>query len=414
VRHCPRFPTSQIDGSREEIEMSSYSKSDFLSYFLASIILIASSGALATPAPKIIDLKAGDGTLLKATYFASAKPGPGVLLLHQCDAQRKLWDVLAEQMAASGISVLTMDYRGFGESGGPRFDQMTGEQRGELFNKIWPADIEIAYSYLLAQPEVQHDKIGAGGASCGVNNSIQLARRHPEVKSLMLLSGPTNRDGRLFLTSSKLPIFTAVANDDKYPGSVEEMQWLFAVSPNPASRFARFADGGHGAVMFGTHPELASVIAKWFDATLQGHPETVPKTQGEGMDPRKFATLEQIDRPGGAAEVAALLAKTRERDPKAVLFSEVFVNQLGYEHSQLGDTKGAVEIMKLNVAAYPDSPNACDSLSDVYLADGQKDLALQTTKKALSLLEKDRTDSEERRNAIRGSAETKIRQLEQK
>jgi len=57
--------------------------------------------------------------------------------------------------------------------------------------------------------------------------------------------------------------------------------------------------------------------------------------------------------------------------------------------SNLGDTKGAVEIMKLNTLAYPDSPNSYDSLSDAYLADGQKDLALQNAKRALELLAKE-------------------------
>src|SRR5882724_1774059 len=381
-------------------------------YLLALFLVLADSASVSQTAPRIVDLIAADGTALKGTYFAAAKPGPAVLLLHQCDAQRKLWDVLAERMVASGVSVLTLDYRGFGESGGARYDKMTGQERGKVVNDLWPGDIELAYSYLLAQPEVEHDKVGAGGASCGVNNSIQLARRHPAVKSLMLLSGPTNRDGRLFLISSKLPIFTAVANDDKYAGTVETMRWLSSISPNAASRFARFPNGGHGAEMFRAHPDLADVITQWFDATLRGHPETVPKTQGDGIDPRELATLEQIDRPGGGAEVAGKLAKVRERDSEATLFSEVFVNLLGYEHVQMGDTKGAVEIMRLNVAAYPDSPNAYDSLSDVYLVNGQKDLALQNAKKALDLLGKDTRDPEARRNDIRDSAEQKVKQLE--
>lgn len=67
--------------------------------------------------------------------------------------------------------------------------------------------------------------------------------------------------------------------------------------------------------------------------------------------------------------------------------------------------------MKLNVTAYPNSPNVYDSLSDAYLADGQKDLALQNAKKALELLANDTTDPEERRKAIRDSAEQKVKQL---
>ena len=80
--------------------------------------------AQSLPAPRVLDLSAADGTNLKATYFGAGRPGPGVLLLHQCNRQRKVWDGLAQQLATSGINVLTLDYRGFGESGGDRFDKL--------------------------------------------------------------------------------------------------------------------------------------------------------------------------------------------------------------------------------------------------------------------------------------------------
>jgi Tfp pilus assembly protein PilF len=67
--------------------------------------------------------------------------------------------------------------------------------------------------------------------------------------------------------------------------------------------------------------------------------------------------------------------------------------------------------MRLAVAAYPDSPDAHDSLSDAYLAGGQKDLARDEAKKALSLLPPDTSDSEERRKEIRESAQAKLQQL---
>src|SRR5271165_1548876 len=80
---------------------------------------------------RVVDLTASDGTKLKATYFSAAKPGPGVLLLHQCNRQRKVWDSLAQQLAASGINVLTLDLRGFGESGGTPADKATPQQGQE-------------------------------------------------------------------------------------------------------------------------------------------------------------------------------------------------------------------------------------------------------------------------------------------
>ena len=155
------------------------------------------------PAERVVDLAASDGTKLKATYFAAGKPGPGVLLLHQCNRQRKVWDGLARQLAAAGINVLTFDLRGFGESGGEPFAKLTPQQAAIEMAKV-PGDIDTALQYLWSQPGVNRNVTGVGGASCGVNNSVQTARRHPEVKSLVLLSGNSDLNGRNYLRSPPL------------------------------------------------------------------------------------------------------------------------------------------------------------------------------------------------------------------
>ena len=48
-----------------------------------------------TPCPRAVDLRSPDGTLLKATYFAAANAGPGVLLYHQSNRTRQSWDDVA-------------------------------------------------------------------------------------------------------------------------------------------------------------------------------------------------------------------------------------------------------------------------------------------------------------------------------
>jgi dienelactone hydrolase len=381
---------------------------------LVLALLVAAAGAAQQISPQIVSLRASDGTVLKGSYFASGKPGPGVLLLHQCNQQRKLWDVLGERLASSGINVLTIDYRGFGESGGTPHDKLTPTEENKVQTEIWPGDIEIAFQYLLAQPGLFRERIGAGGASCGVDNAIQLARRHPEVKSLVLLAGPTDREGRQFLQSSKnMPIFTSAADDDVFGAQTLAMQWFFSLSQNPASRFAHYASGGHGAEMFAVQEELPGIIADWFLATLENRPDRLPKTNGQAMELQVLRHLERIDQPGGggADEIAKSIAAGGHGGAKTEMFPEFIVNLLGYEHLQAGDIKGAVEILKLNAMAYPDSPNVYDSMSDAYLADGQKDMALQNAKRAVELLAKDTADNEERRNGIRENAEQKIKQL---
>src|SRR5438876_9970184 len=181
------------------------------------IFVMTAFGTNNTNAGRAVDLKASDGAILKATYFAASKPGPGVLLFHQSNRTRKEWADLAGQLAAAGINTLTFDVRGHGETGGQ-------ESHGEARKKQWPLDLDAAFQYLISQPGVKRDVIGIGGAGViGVENSVEAARRHrAEVKSLVLLSGET--ESLDFLRqASQLPELFVVADNDEYPPIVEAM-----------------------------------------------------------------------------------------------------------------------------------------------------------------------------------------------
>src|SRR6202043_2157097 len=112
---------------------------------LAALLFAITGVVPQLPAQRVVDLTGTDGTKLKATYFAAGKPGPGVLLLHQCNRQRKVWDGLAPQLAPAGTNVLTVDYRGFGESGGDSFDKLPPEQIAQIQVEKWPGDIDTAF-----------------------------------------------------------------------------------------------------------------------------------------------------------------------------------------------------------------------------------------------------------------------------
>src|SRR5437868_8042196 len=251
-----------------------------------------------SPAARVVDLKAPDDTVLKASYFPAAKPGPGVLLVHQSNRTRDSWDGLARQLAAAGINTLTLDMRGFGESGGTPNTKLTDEERAKV-RAMRPGDVETAFQYLVSQPGVKRDVIGVGGAgSFGVLPSVEVARQHSaEVKSLVLLSGETLQDGLQFLRqASQLPGLFVVADDDEYPPTVEAMEWLYITSSSPGKKFVHYsaaqdapwiwyetsdaskvpAKGGHGTDMFKPHPELPGIIVDWFVTTLIKTPGHAP------------------------------------------------------------------------------------------------------------------------------------------
>jgi dienelactone hydrolase len=380
---------------------------------LLILLLTFASSAAAPPDGRDVDIIASDGTALKATYFAAARPGPAVLLMHMCITTRTSWAPVAEQLRAAGISALTIDNRGFGESGGPRFDPGKPEVQQQL-NERWPGDFDAAFAWLVDQPGVDKSRIGSGGASCGVNNAVTLASKHPEVRSLVLLAGGTDSAGMKYLENNAwLPIFSAAAADDEFDSQAPQlMRWLAEVSGNPRNRFVGFKDGRHGTEIFGPHPELPRQIVAWFVDTLVKSPadHTARFTRRKTAMSEFWAVATQRN---AAVNATRVFRDARQRDPDAFLFPEFILNQLAYTRLQDGDTDDAVELFKLNVEAYPTSSNAQDSLADGYAARGQNDLALAAEQKCLDLLPTDWID-DQFKAGLRQAAEQKIAKLKAK
>src|SRR5438046_9730437 len=111
-------------------------------FFFLSALSVAMS-LFATPAKGAshdVDIKKPDGTILKGTYFAAGKPGPGVLLFHQSNRTRKSWDDVARQLAVVGINALTVDTD----------PNKTRKQR-------WPGELVAAFEFLVSQIDVNRD-----------------------------------------------------------------------------------------------------------------------------------------------------------------------------------------------------------------------------------------------------------------
>jgi dienelactone hydrolase len=390
-------------------------------------------------APRTVDLRSADGTVLKATFFPAAKPGPGVLLFHQSNRTRTSWDDVPRQLAAAGINTLAIDERGYGQSGGKK-------PARELYHD---SDLDAAFEYLVSQPGVQHDGIGVGGAGwLGVDNSVETARRHSaEVKSMVLMSGETLLPQLRFLRqASQLPGLFVVSDDDEYPPTVEAMEWLYDCSASPQKQFIHYigpkapwlwyetsdaskvpATGSHGTDLFKRHPELPVTIVDWFATTLIKTPGHAPADAVASA-----AILDQIEMPGGVGQVTEQLMEARRKDPNVRLWPEVNVDIIGEDHMREADAekkaghlreaememKVGIEIFKLNLLAYPDSADAHYNLADAYLQAGEKTLARQYAEKALAMIDSHAmplsswSDTEQRRAEIRGAAQDVLKKLD--
>src|SRR5262245_19410209 len=387
---------------------------------LAMVVFVHNARA---NSPRVVGLKAPDGTILKGSYFAAGKPGPGVLLFHQSNRTRKSWDGVAAQLAAAGINTLTVDVRGYGETGG-RSDRAKTDR-----------DLDTAFEFLASQPGVNLDVIGIGGAGVlGVDNSVETARRHADqVKSLVLISGETVRPQLQFLHErSQLPGLFVVSDDDEYPPTQQAMQLLYGTSSSPSKKLIHYAavkeapwiwyepfdigkvpaKGGHGTDLFKPHPELASILVNWFETTLIKTPGHAPADSLASA-----ATINELQFAGGASQIQQRLTEARKTDPQTQFFPEITASIVGQDFMRAGDVKSGLDVFKLIVLAYPDSADAHDNLAGAYLKDGQKVLARQHAEKALAILNDRKvpasswTDTEQYRGEIRRDIEKILKQL---
>ena len=102
----------------------------------------------------------------------------------------------------------------------------------------------------------------------------------------------------------------------------------------------------------------------------------------------------QVLNTKGVTDAVDLFNKKREQDNTWIPFGEVKMNILGYQHLQAGKTKEAIELFKMNVAAYPESANTYDSLGEAYMIDGDKELAIENYKRSLELDPKNQNAAE--------------------
>ena len=96
-----------------------------------------------------------------------------------------------------------------------------------------------------------------------------------------------------------------------------------------------------------------------------------------------------------------LYHESRAGDPHQPIFSETFLNQLGYKLVGQDRLAQAIEIFKLNVEAYPSSANVYDSLAETYLKSGDKEMAIKFYEKVneISPNNKDAVEALKRLNA---------------
>ncbi len=112
-------------------------------------------------------IAAPDGTKIAARHWVNPKASYTFLYLHGNYEDLGSLNEYVPQMVAHGYSVLAIDYRGYGLSGGEPSEANTA------------ADALVAYDYLRTKRGVPADRIVVFGYSLGSGPAVELVRQKP-------------------------------------------------------------------------------------------------------------------------------------------------------------------------------------------------------------------------------------------
>lgn len=148
---------------------------------------IAARAAPAQPLQRVQFYSAGyrlDGLLYTPRGLPAGERRPGVVLLvGYTYLKTMVMPDIAKVLNAAGYVALVFDYRGFGESEGPR---------GRLLPLEQVADARAALTFLSEQPAVDPDRLAVVGISLGGAHAITTAAVDERVKAAVALEPPGN------------------------------------------------------------------------------------------------------------------------------------------------------------------------------------------------------------------------------
>jgi len=206
-----------------------------------------------------VSITASDGLAIRGTFRPGDGPGPhpGVLLLHMIYGSRMQWQDFAPQLSQAGYASLAIDMRGHGETGG-KADWTQARD-----------DLQRAWEFLAARPEVDPQRTAIVGASMGANMALVSGTAEARVKALVLLSPGLNYYGVQtedpIAKYGKRPVLIVVSRDDSYAAASSQKLSELAQG---AVQLQLYEHAGHGTEMLERQPELGALILSWLNQQL--------------------------------------------------------------------------------------------------------------------------------------------------
>ncbi len=239
--------------------------------------------------PQPVVFATADGVEIHASFWKASDPAaPTVVFAHQARSDGSEWDPFIREMRvrAPGVSLLAIDLRGHGRStrAGDRAVAWRQFQAGDAPGlQRWSGcttDVQAAIAFLRSRGEGTLPRsIGLVGSSIGATSAIRAAAADGiegpgRIAAVVAISPGMNyfsvpiRPALETLTARKHPLLAIAARDDPNDcvGAVVQMQGIMG----DLLRVHLVEQGGHGAAMARSAPEVVTLVVERLRAALGG------------------------------------------------------------------------------------------------------------------------------------------------
>ncbi len=222
----------------------------------------ATLGITVTPTPGPteanipVQFPIGDGLVIAGTYYgAPSRPAPTVLLLHMEGSTKEVWRLFAAQLQIAGYNVLTIDLRGYGDTGGT-------VDWGKAIQDI-PSVLDRVRTF----PGVDAGRISVVGAGMGANVALAACATYSGCSNLALISPTLNtqglQTGDAMTQYGRRPVLIVASKSDKPSNADSGTLDKLAQGDHKLQLY----DGpGYGTVLLSTHTDLSGLIIQWLKA----------------------------------------------------------------------------------------------------------------------------------------------------
>ena len=219
--------------------------------------------------------------LLTADYYFLGKKidnnkSPGVIVLHDCHSQRSRYSELAKAISAQSVHVLSLDFRGYGDSVASCFSQLEIKKQAKdivsyqseiaLITSYWADDLTAAHQFL--RTKVDKSKgIAVVASGCAAGYVVSMAEK-THLRALVLLTPEMSyADKERYKNLIDIPSY--FISSAHHIASISTAQELFDWNGATRSKMQVFKGDRSNYKLIKANQYLVNDVAQWLKFTLR-------------------------------------------------------------------------------------------------------------------------------------------------